>query len=95
MLPTYKPAMSFRTALVLPAATALILCAAAGALAQDFSCQITAPRPARAFFPGEAIFLTVTVNGPAQHATYFSYDYEGRQRIVDTLDVGENKPRRL
>ncbi len=95
MLPSYRDTKNFRRALILLAATAVTLCAAAGAPAQDFSCQITAPRPARAFFPGESIFLTVTVNGPAQHATYSIYDYEGRLRIVDTLNVGDNKPRRL
>ncbi len=63
--------------------------------ADEFSCEITAPRPARTFFPGESIYLTVTVNGPAQQAAYAIYDYEGRERIVDTLQVGEDEPRKL
>jgi len=61
----------------------------------EVSCEITAPRPARAFFPGESIYLTVTVSGPQQQVGYTIFDYEGRRRIVDTLTVGDSKPRNL
>jgi len=63
--------------------------------ADEISCKITAPRPARAFFPGESIYLTVTVSGPQQQVTYTIFDYEGRRRIVDTLQVGNGEPRNL
>jgi len=61
---------------VTAATTALIVCVPVFAVAQEFSCTITAPRPARAFFPGESIYLTVTVSGPQQQATYTIFDYE-------------------
>ncbi len=78
---------------VTAATAALIVCLPLYAGAQEFSCTITAPRPARTFFPGESIYLTVTVSGPQQQATYTIFDYEGRRRIVDTLQVGNGEPR--
>lgn len=64
----------------------------APAAAEGFSCVITAPRPARAFFPHEPIYLTITATGPRQPVGYVIYDYEGRRRIVDTIILGDDQP---
>ncbi len=83
-------------ALIMIAATvALTVYSPLCVVAQEFSCTITAPRPARAFFPGESIYLTVTATGPQQQATYTIFDYQGRRRIVNTLQVGNGQPRNL
>jgi len=63
--------------------------------AADFACVITASRPARAFFPSEPIYLTITANGPHQQVGYVICDYEGRARIVDTITLGDGRPSRL
>lgn len=60
--------------------------------AADFSCTITAPRPARAFFPHEPIYLTITVTGPRQQVDYVIHDYDGRARIVDRISLGDGQP---
>jgi len=95
MMTTRRFARVLATCVVAAATVSLIICLSTSAIAQEFSCTITAPRPARAFFPGESIHLTVTVSGPRQQATYTVFDYEGRRRIVNTLQVGNDEPRNL
>jgi len=95
MITTNSSTKALAASVVTLAMAALIVCLPLCAGAQEFSCTITAPRPARAFFPGESIYLTVTVSGPQQQATYTIFDYQGRRRIVDTLQVGNGEPRNL
>ncbi len=80
--------MNGRVVLVLMLVGAMVVPAAA----EDFVCTITAPRPARAFFPHEPIYLTITANGPRQQVSYTIRDYDGRTRIVDNIALGEDEP---
>ncbi len=95
MRPRQGLRQTVRGVLIALAAVTITWCTVRSTAAEEFTCQITAPRPARAFFHGESIYLIVTVNGPVQQATYVIYDYEGRRRIAETLEVGEDEPRKL
>jgi len=59
---------------------------------RPFSCDIVARRPARTFYPGEPIQLTVTVQGRRDVAVYTVTDYRGRKRVGGRLRAGRGQP---
>ncbi|HEY3397221.1 MAG TPA: hypothetical protein VGM19_06115 [Armatimonadota bacterium] len=58
-------------------------------------CSISAARPARAFYPGERIVLSLQVAGPLLGCTYQVTDYYGHQSLPGYLRVGKDIPRAL
>jgi hypothetical protein len=84
--------MGARAGVVLAALVAAVVCGT-GAQAQ-YLC-VSAGRPARVFYPGEAIQLSVEAAGPLTRGTVCVSDYYGRQRRLQAVQVGENVPQAL
>ena len=59
---------------------------------EPLSCVIAAKRPARTFYPGEPIQLTVRVDGPRDVAVYTVTDHRGRKRAGGRVRAGSGQP---
>ncbi len=74
------------------AALSLWCASAVAAQPKTVSCEITSKRPARTFFPGEPIQLTVRLDGPRDVAVFTITDYRGRKRAGGYLRAGRGHP---